>query len=159
LIEQWIENLAERDPDLGMPLCPFAKPAWDEGRVRVVETSSGDKLWSAVLKSVALVNSGCDVVLVVAADYEGTYADLEEATDRLNDFFFAARLDLWALSHLDGEAVIFLQKLTHLDNSAAKLEKLGYYNHYSPCEYERLIAKRRQRRDHYARNEEDDARL
>lgn len=142
-----------------MPLCPYAKPAWDEGRVRVVHASSNGTLWPAVLKSVSLVNDTCDVVLVVSANYGGDYDELEEVTDSLNDFFFTARLDLWALSHLDGEAVIFLQKLTHLDNSAAKLEKLGYYNHYSPCEYERLIAKRRQRRDHYAGNEENDARL
>jgi len=149
LIEQWINDLSEVDSDIDMPLCPYAKPAWDQGRVRVVEASGSQTFWRAVLKSINLVNEDCDVVMALSNNYDGSYEDLEQAAEHLNDFFFAARLDLWALSHLDDGAVIFLQKLTELDNSAAKLEKLGYYSHYSPCDYERLIAKRRQRRHCY----------
>lgn len=149
MIEEWANNLAEVDAEIGMPLCPFAKPAWDKGRVRVVEA---DDLWSAVMQSIGLINDECDVVTVVSATYDKDYGTLEETTDRLNDFFFSARLDLWALSHLDGEAVIFLQRLSELDNSAAKLEKLGYYDHYDPHDYHRLVVERRQRRYCYARN-------
>lgn len=155
MIAEWAQELADTDPEIGMPLCPFAKPAWEQGRVRVIES---EDLWSAVLKSIWLVNDDCDVVTVISASYDKDYDALEETTDRLNDFFFSFRLDLWALSYLGDEAVIFLQRLTDLDNSAAKLEKLGYYNHYTPNDYQRLVVERRKRRHHYARNKENDAR-
>lgn len=156
MIEQWIDTLSETDPDIGMPLCPFAKPAYEAGRVQVVET---DMLWPEVLASAAMLDEDLDVVVVVDESYGGDYDQLEAEADALNDFFNVAGIDCWVLSHLSDEAVIFVQRLTDLDNSAAKLEKLGYYDNYSRFDYERLIAKRRQRRADYARNEEDDARF
>jgi hypothetical protein len=147
LIEQWIDNLAEVDPDTNLPLCPFAKPAWEAGRVEVVET---DMLWPEVLASASALDDDLDVIVVVDEAYSGTYNQLEAAADALNDFFSDAGIDCWVLSHLSDEAVIFVQRLTDLDNSAAKLEKLGYYDHYSAHDYERLIADRKRRREQHA---------
>jgi len=147
LIEQWIDNLAEVDPDTNLPLCPFAKPAWEAGRVQVVET---DMLWPEVLVSAAELDDDLDVIVVVDDSYTGSYNHLEEVANALNDFFSDAGMDCWVLSHLSDEAVIFVQRLTDLDNSAAKLEKLGYYDHYSTHDYERLIADRKRRREQHA---------
>lgn len=147
MIEQWIDNLAEVDPDTDLPLCPFAKPAWEAGRVEVVET---DMLWPEVLASASALDDDLDVIVVVDEAYSGTYNQLEAAADALNDFFSDAGIDCWVLSHLSDEAVIFVQRLTDLDNSAAKLEKLGYYDHYSAHDYERLIADRKRRREQHA---------
>ncbi len=150
MIEEWINDLADVDEDIGLPLCPFAKPAYDQGRVRVVETDG--HLWAEVLGASAKLGDELDVVVVVDDTYNGSYDRLESTADALNDFFTTAGIDCWALSHLSESAVIFVQRLTELDNSAAKLEKLGYYKHYSPCDYQRLVAERRKRRHCYARN-------
>ena len=149
MIEQWINDLAEVDSTIGMPLCPFAKPAYDAGRVEIVHTAG--HLWPEVLAASLKLHDDLDVVVVVDETYAGGYDELEVIADALNDFFTAAGLDCWALSHLSDAAVIFVQKLTELDNSAAKLDKLGYYTHYDAHDYERLIAGRRRRRDQYAR--------
>lgn len=149
MIEQWINDLAEVDAETGLPLCPFAKPAYDQGRVRIHHVD--DNLWPSVLSAGAQLDDDTDVVVLVDASYSEDYEGLEAAADALNDFFSAAGMDCWALSHLSEAAVIFVQKLTELDNSAAKLEKLGYYAHYSVADYERLIAERRRRRDQHAR--------
>jgi len=150
LIEQWINDLAEVDPTTGLQLCPFAKPAYDQGRVEIVNIAAGH-LWPEVLAASSLLNDNLDVVVVVDETYAGDYDELEATADALNDFFTVAGIDCWALSHLSEAAVIFVQKLTELDNSAAKLEKLGYYAHYGAHDYERLIADRRRRRDQHAR--------
>lgn len=149
MIEQWINDLAEVDAETGLPLCPFAKPAYDQGRVRIHHVD--DNLWPSVLSAGAQLDDDTDVVVLVDASYAEDYEELEAAADALNDFFSAAGMDCWALSHLSEAAVIFVQKLTELDNSAAKLEKLGYYAHYSVADYERLITERRRRRDQHAR--------
>ena len=149
MIEQWINDLAEVDAETGLPLCPFAKPAYDQGRVRVVETDG--HLWPQVLAASTELSGDLDVVVVVDETFDGGYDELEAAADALNNFFTAAGIDCWALSHLSEAAVIFVQRLTELDNSAAKLEKLGYYRQYTPCDYERLVAERRRRRDQHAR--------
>jgi len=135
------------DPDLGLPLCPFAKPAHDKGRVKIVQADGA--LWSAVLQAAAGLTDELDVIVVVDDAFSGDYEQLEVATDHMNEFFSSAGLDLWALSHISEAAVIFLQRLTELDNSAAKLEKLGYYRRYSAPEYARLILDRRDRRSRH----------
>lgn len=150
MIEQWINDLAGVDAETGLPLCPFAKPAYDQGRVRIHHVDNN--LWPSVLSAGAQLGDDTDVVVLVDASYSGDYEELEAAADALNDFFSVAGMDCWALSHLSEAAVIFVQKLSELDNSAAKLEKLGYYEHYDPHDYHRLVVERRQRRHCYAQN-------
>lgn len=149
MIEQWINDLAEVDQDIGLPLCPFAKPAYDQGRVLVQHVDGA--LWGAVLSAVSALDDDIDAVVLVDESYSHTYDHLELTTETLNDFFTVADMDCWALSHLSEAAVIFVQRLTDLDNSAAKLEKLGYYDSYDHCDYHRLVVERRQRRYNHAR--------
>lgn len=152
MITEWIQDLGEKDPQTGLPLCPFAKPAYDAGRVKVVDVTGKEMLWLEVLSWVPKVGTSYttyDVVVVYDKEYSSDYDSLEATTDQLNDLASAAGMNLWALSHLSEAAVIFLQKLTDLDDAAAKLEKLGYYAHYTPADYERLIADRRRRRYSY----------
>lgn len=154
MIEEWIDNISEVDPDTGLPACPYAKPAWNAGRVQ--EVRSVDGLWPTVLARLPefLASNGVDVIVVVDTDYRGPYEDLEQAADGLNEFFSEAGVNCWVLSHLSDEAVIFIQRLTDLDNSAAQLEKLGYYQTYTQRDYDRLIAHRRTRRLHYDARQE-----
>ena len=42
--------------------------------------------------------------------------------------------------------MIFVQRLTDLDNASAKLERLDYYVNYDPDDYNRLVKMRKQRR-------------
>jgi len=158
MIVEWIHDLAEKDPRTGLALCPFAKPAYDAGRVKVVDVTGRDMLWPEVMSWVPAVGTDYEAVVVYDADYSFDYNRLEAATDQLNDLMLSAGIDLWALSHLSDAAVIFLQKLTDLDNAAAKLEKLGYYATYTAKDYERLIAERRKRRRSYEAQKENDAR-
>ena len=78
-------------------------------------------------------------------EYADDYATLEEECMALNRFFSESKLDLWLLSYMGEEAVVFVQRWSELENAAAKLEKLGYYKNYNPDDYKRHILMRRKR--------------
>ena len=53
----------------------------------------------------------------------------------MNSYFSAITKDLWLLSFQTDLAIIFIQKLSELDDASQKLEKMGYYENYEPEDY------------------------
>ena len=144
MIRDWAEELAKpTEHNNGVAACPFALPAVLAGEVKTVITAD---LWTEVLEECAkFASPKHKVAMLFNYEYEGEYADLEEQCMSLNSFFASAGIDLWLLSYMGEEVVVFVQRWSELENAAAKLEKLGYYKNYEPDDYKRHILMRRQR--------------
>ena len=144
MIRDWAEELAKpTEYNNGVAACPFALPAVLAGEVKTVITAD---LWTEVLEECAkFASTKHKVTMLFNYEYEGEYANLEEQCMSLNGFFASAGIDLWLLSYMGEEVVVFVQRWSDLENAAAKLEKLGYYKNYEPDDYKRHILMRRQR--------------
>jgi hypothetical protein len=56
-------------------------------------------------------------------------------------------MDVWLLAFQRWDfTMIFVQKLSELDDASKNLEKVGYYESYEPEDYLNLILYRRKRR-------------
>lgn len=136
-IDDWVEKLAEPDPDTNnVPLCPYAKQAWNKGQVKVIETTS---LWDTVHEQVDQFNGSYKVVMCVQEEPEQDYFELDAACMALNRWFVYTGLDIWLLSYQEDRAIVFIQTLSDLDDAADTLEKLGYYEKYDGDDYQRLV--------------------
>lgn len=165
-LRSWSKEVLEvPNPHLGgLPACPFAKQAWREDKVLVVETDDffvdGRKLCAA------FADSGKDLVVIA------TY-DIPDA-DEMNDFvgeMNAAHPDLHCMqfhpSHDAGDAdlefltdndwvsgedqayaMLFIQDLRAVVAASDRLELLGYYAAYPTDEYETLVVNRKRRLNH-----------
>jgi hypothetical protein len=150
----------------GLPACPYAKKAWVDNKVYVHETS--DLIKDAVtLRTKALT----DYDLVIVASYQIPESQALNQTMQAfnlicakeNLYFMCfhpeygaedAELDFlyehdWESSIEEDYAMIFIQKLTDVDDKSRHLEKLGYYQAFKKDEYETLVLQRRQLRNQY----------
>ena len=64
----------------------------------------------------------------------------------MNSYFSVTKQDLWVLVFEGEVAIIFIQRLSELDDASQRLEKVGYYEQYDPEDYIKLILARRERR-------------
>ena len=152
-IEEWVEALSE--PDLGVngaPLCPYAKNAWNKGQVDV---QIDQDLWGLVTREVDKFDGTYRVVMCVGEESNQDYFEVEAACNALNNWFALKGLDIWLLSYQEDKTVVFIQRLSDLDDAADTLHKLGYYENYDADDYQRLIQQRRKlrRRFENARND------
>jgi hypothetical protein len=164
-LRSWSEHLLEV-PSVhlnGLPPCPFARKAWAENQVRIIETQ--DVLTSALLHR-DLVTS---YDLVVIASYNIPDPELmEQKIEAYNnayakdDLYFMlfhpeygaeeAELDFlydtdWVSNIEDEYCMIFIQSLSKVDDASLQLEKKGYYDAFPKDEYETLVLNRRKRRN------------
>ena len=150
LIHRWImEDLSIVDPKLGYAPCPYAKRAWIDDKVKIVMCE--DDLWDRIADECANFPADKVVTVCMQEDPLQTYDELEAACMAMNSFFSATGQDLWLLSFQTDFAMVFVQKLSELDDASQKLEKMGYYANYESDDYVKLILNRRERR---IRNEE-----
>lgn len=138
-VSGWAQELSTPRID-GIALCPFAKKAWDNNEVKVVESQN---LWEAVHKEVSRFGSH-KVVLCIQPAPEQDYVELEAACSALNHWLAFEGQDIWLLSsEMHGSSIVFVQKASELEAASRSLEKLGYYAGYTAEEFERLINQRR----------------
>jgi len=144
LIREWAQELAKPTKfNNGVSSCPFALPAIDAGEV---STMSSSNLWLDVLsESLGFDLLDQKVLMIFAPGYDGGYEELESRCMALNDVFAASGIDIWLLSYMHDDVIVFVQRWSELEKAAAKLEKLGYYQNYEPDDYERHILARRKR--------------
>ena len=144
MIREWAGELAKpSEYNNGVAACPFALEALVKNEVKTVITHN---LWPDVLHECAYFHKKKHkVCMFFDYEYADDYATLEEECMALNRFFSESKLDLWLLSYMGEEAVVFVQRWSELENAAAKLEKLGYYKNYDPDDYKRHILMRRKR--------------
>ena len=164
-IRSWSSEVLEvANPELnGLPACPYAKQAWKQNKVYVVEAPL---LIDAVTKEVAKFDNTYDLVIVASykfpdIDFFDTYIETlndKYTKDNLHIMGFHpdygaedADLDFlydndWESSVEDEYAMVFIQSLSKVDDASLQLEKMGYYNVYPEEEYNALVLDRRKRR-------------
>ena len=147
----------------GLPACPYAKQAWKQNKVNVVETHS---LVDDVVKEAEKFDNTYDLVIVASykfpeIDFFDTYIEYLNNKYSPKDLHIMgfhpdygaedADLDFlydndWESNVEDEYAMMFIQSLSKVDDASLQLEKMGYYSVYPKEEYETLVLDRRQRR-------------
>jgi hypothetical protein len=165
-LRSWSKEVLEvPNPHLGgLPACPFAKQAWRDNKVLVVETAEffrdGRKFCAA------FADLGKDLVVVATYDIPDAYdmnkfvGELNAAHPDLHCMQFHpeydagdAELDFltdndWVSSEDQAYAMLFIQDLRAVVAASDRLELLGYYAAYPTDEYETLVLNRKRRLNH-----------
>lgn len=164
-LRSWSREVLEvPSPHLdGLPPCPYAKQAWKEDKVHVIES---DNIYAASLAA-CVGFSQFDKELVVIASYDipniaqfhGYVEALNQAFGTLHCMEFHpdygaedAELDFltdneWESSVDEPYCMVFIQDLEKVVRASDKLERLGYYKAYPPDEYQSLVVNRKRRFD------------
>ena len=160
-LETWIlKELSVADPNLNnLWPCPYAKKAWFKNQVNVVEVS--EDFWEALNEEIDKFNDTYRVVIIAQQELFCEYTELEDVCMALNRWFAFKKMDIWLLSFQTDVTMVFIQRLTDLDDASNNLLKQGYYDNYEEDDFNHLIADRSVRRLQNARNKkanENDAR-
>ena len=167
----------------GMPPCPYARKAWRESKVLVIESNNFEVDVDKYCRE--FYEFGKELIVV------GTYEipdldDLTAFTEKLNLSHSSlhcmqfhpdygaddAELDFltdndWESSNPYEYCMVFIQDLALVVAASDRLEALGYYSAYPRDEYEELVVNRKRRLTHgnetsrdeaWRRSKEDDAR-
>lgn len=168
-LRSWSAEVLEvPNPSLGgIPACPFARKAWLDDKVTVVECED-------IFKQTIIECGNFDMErssLVVCASYNLPDAD-EMNNWAMSMNILAAKADLhlmvfhpdygaedagldflylhdWESSIEEPYCMIFVQSLSQVDDASLILEQQGYYDVYPENEYHELVIERRNRRNGY----------
>lgn len=165
-LRSWSREVLEvPNPHLnGLPACPYARQAWRDNRVQVIES---DNIYAASLTA-CMGFTQFDKDLVVIASYNipeieslhGYVEALNQTFDDLHCMEFhpeygAEDADMDFLSDNDWESsieqpycMVFIQALDEVVRASDKLERLGYYKAYPHDEYQALVVNRKRRLSH-----------
>jgi hypothetical protein len=166
-IRNWSHNFLEV-PNAklnGLPPCPYAKQAWLDDKVTFSINTGLDGLVDAVHQ---FESHDYDIV-VWASEYMPDMEYLNGFCDGMNVGLSIQSIDLHLMQfHPDYSAdeagldfllqegvsdpdleycMVFVQKLSLLDDAALSLEKSGYYKHFPEDTYEALVLDRRSLRN------------
>lgn len=165
-LRNWSSQVLEVPNSLlgGLPACPYAKEAWKQNKVKVIETPN---LGIETICQARKFDNTYDLVVVASYTFPSQYA-FTDFIEFLNDTFTKndlhimgfhpdygaedADLDFlyeheWESALEDEYAMMFIQSLSKVDDASLKLEKLGYYDVYPSEEYQTLVIDRRKRRN------------
>lgn len=169
-LRSWSEHVLEKPSTHlnGLPPCPYARKAWVDNKVKVIECA--DVLASALVYRDLVTQYD----LVVIASYTLPDAEhMEQAIEKYNeafakdDLYFMlfhpeygaeeAELDFlydieWVSSIEEEYCMVFIQSLSKVDDASLQLEGKGYYDAFPEDEYETLVLNRRMRRNDEAKS-------
>lgn len=147
-LQEWIfEDLSS--PVLennNLPLCPFAKKAWVDDKVNVNIVAEYNDFWKTVYDEIKNFDDTYQVVICAYDGEEESYENIERSCFSLNGWFAANNMDIWLLAFQEDITMVFVQRLSDLDDASQKLKKLGYYKNYNSEDFERLVISRRRHR-------------
>ena len=151
-ITQWSDKvLSVPNPHFnGLPACPYAKQAWLDSKVAVI--FKYEKNYQSLYNTLAQFDDNFDIAILVDLSQHMKADVFHEYLDDLNTVIsngmFIDR-DLWVMGfHPDDDesefvedvsfeplvdveyAMIFVQRLSKLQEAADKLDKKGYYDTY-----------------------------
>jgi len=149
----------------GLPPCPYAKQAWLDNKVKFSVNTGVDGL----LQEVAEFESHEYDIVVWASELLPDMQYLDGFCDGVNEAMSIAGHDMHLMVfHPDYDAedagldflvedgvsdpdleycMVFVQKLSLLDDAALSLEKSGYYKHFPEDVYNSLVLDRRRLRN------------
>lgn len=165
-LRSWSKAVLEvPNPHLGgLPACPFARQAWRDNKVLVVETDAffrdGRKFCAT------FAELGKDLVVVATYDIPDMDALADFVAEMHAEFpalhcmqfhpgYDAADAELdfltdndWESSVGDAYAMLFIQDLRKVVEASDRLEGLGYYSVYPHDEHDALVVHRKRRLTH-----------
>ena len=148
LIEEWVHTeLSIVDPEIGYALCPFAKKALKDDRLKVVECEGRQDLWKKIAEESKNFSEEHSVVICLEEEPTAPYEEVEAACVAMNEWFACNKLDVWLLAFQTDFTMVFIQRLSELDDASKILEKTGYYDNYTKEDYINLILNRRRVRE------------
>jgi hypothetical protein len=149
----------------GLPPCPYAKQAWLDNKVTFSINTGIDGL----AKEVSDFDQHDYDIVVWASEYLPDMHYLDGWCDGVNEALSIAGKDMHLMVfHPDYDAekaglnflledgvvdnsliycMVFIQRLSTLDDAALSLEKSGYYKHFPTDVYESLVIERRKLRN------------
>ena len=166
-LREWSMNVLEvPNPHLdGLPACPYAKKAWQDNKVKIVETKN---IYKETLRQCNEFAENKYEVVVCASFAIPNMQDFSTWCEKRNNLLAKhdlhimgfhpefgaeeAELDFlyehsWESSVKDEYCMVFIQSLSQVDDASLKLEKLDYYKVYPEDEYQELVINRRTKRN------------
>ena len=104
-------------------------------------------MWRTVASQCKNFDKKYSVVICTEENAEQPYEQVEAICSAMNEWFSVHKLDLWLLAFQTNFTMVFIQRLSELDDASKKLEKVGYYENYTKEDYISLILTRRRRRE------------
>lgn len=145
----------------GLPACPYAKQAWKNNKVLVVET---EYVYAEAMMYCASFDELNKDLVVVASyaipDSESFYSFVEALNQTFSELhcmefhpdYGAEDSELEFLTDNDWESdfgepycMIFIQNLEKVVEASDRLEQLGYYKAFPDDEYQTLVVDRKER--------------
>ena len=149
-LEDWIRQLNSRYIDPNGQKCPYAKSVLDNNRLKIVKMSSAEPIdfWSRITVESDNLTSDLDVIVVATETNQELYGHdfvTNGGVDALNCAFNVQNKDVWLLSARNElYTVIFIQRITDIDDASKSLEQnSNYYNKMTPEYFDRFILQRR----------------
>lgn len=145
----------------GLPACPYAKQAWKNDKVMVVET---DYIYAeAIMHCASFSELNKDLVIVASyatPESEAFFSFVETLNTTFPELYCMefhpdygpedAELEFLTDNDWESEVeapycMIFIQNLETVVEASDKLEALGYYKSFPDDEYKALVVKRREK--------------
>ena len=151
-IMQWSGDALEKPSPFfnNLPPCPYAKQAWLEDKVAIL--FKDENSYQVLYSCASQFDDHFDLAIIVDLVNSKEPEDFHEYLDSLNDFIATGAFidkDIWLMGfHPDDEpsdfvedlafdydvdtsySMIFVQRLSKLQEAADKLNKNGYYDSY-----------------------------
>ena len=150
-IRAWSAHALERNSPYfnGLPPCPYAKAAWRENQVTILFGQPGDQTLTTVLST---FDRFPELVIIVdravSCDPDAFHTYLDDLNEAISSGIFGDP-DIWVMGFHPGDAanefvddgsfepavaeeyaMVFVQRLSQVQEAADKLKKLGYYSSY-----------------------------
>jgi hypothetical protein len=156
-----------------LPSCPFAKTAWKDKRVSFAFKNTSSYYCLDTL--IDCFNDNKDLIIIVDMCFDNNekfHKHLSDVNEKIHKGIYKQK-DIWLMGfHPDDDvneliddgtfaeivkeeyALIFVQRLTKLQESANKLKKLGYYDkYYNEYNVEDIYEQRQQYYNNLKRSE------
>ena len=114
-------DLSVVDKDAGFAPCPFAKKALQDDKLRVVDCLDTEDLWRTVASQCKNFSKKYSVVICTEENAEQPYEQVEAICSAMNEWFSVHKLDLWLLAFQTNFTMVFIQRLSELDDASKKL--------------------------------------
>ena len=166
-LREWSINVLEVPNEHldGLPACPYAKKAWQDDKVKIVETKN---IYKETLRQCNEFEDNAYDLTICASFTIPNMQEFSTWCEERNSLLAKqdlhimgfhpefgaeeAELDFlyehsWESSVKDEYCMVFIQSLSQVDDASLKLEKLDYYKVYPEDEYQELVINRRTKRN------------
>ena len=140
-LQEWIQTLDVTNEYNQGPRCPYAKSA----KTKLVKCSDYNlmQFWATVAEECEQFDASNDIVIVASNTIYDVY-EIDAVIDALNIYLNIQNKDLWLLQSCNKDySMVFIQRLTKIDDASKILEKTLYYNKMHPSSFSKFITHRR----------------